>query len=35
MESFYLVLTDLAMPGASGRQVTTACRGRFPAAPSP
>jgi CheY-like chemotaxis protein len=35
IKSFYLVLTDLAMPGASGRQATTACRGRFPAAPSP
>jgi CheY-like chemotaxis protein len=28
-----LVLTDLAMPGASGWEVATACRERFPAAP--
>jgi two-component system, cell cycle sensor histidine kinase and response regulator CckA len=33
MESVDLVLTDLAMPGASGWEVATACRERFPAAP--
>ncbi|HEX5529099.1 MAG TPA: response regulator [Methylomirabilota bacterium] len=32
-EPIDLVLTDLAMPGASGWEVATACRERFPAAP--
>jgi CheY-like chemotaxis protein len=32
-ESVDLVLTDLAMPGASGWEVATACRKRFPLAP--
>jgi len=33
MESVDLVLTDLAMPGASGWEVATACRERFPTTP--
>ena len=32
-ESVDLVLTDLAMPGASGWEVATACRARFPGTP--
>ena len=32
-EPIDLVLTDLAMPGASGWEVATACRERFPTAP--
>ena len=28
-----VVLTDLAMPGASGWEVATACRARFPGTP--
>jgi len=34
MESFDLVLADMAMPRAAGWQVATACRERFPAAPT-
>ena len=33
MESVDLVLTDLAMPGASGWEVATACHERFPGTP--
>ena len=33
MESVDLVLTDLAMPGASGWEVATACRERLPGTP--